>query len=108
MAEYGIGKKKFPKLSNQEWGRITAERLKKRYGEDYYKEIGKKGGLVKGHNKGFASKNIGKDGLTGFERAKKMGRRGGNRRVKNWRRARGWYDDKKVIEWEPPRWKEQD
>jgi general stress protein YciG len=38
---------------------------------DYYKKIASKGG--KSHKRGgFASQNIGKDGLTGPERAKKI------------------------------------
>lgn len=51
-----------------------------KYGPDFYKRIGAKGGRNgKGVNYrgGFASLNIGEDGLTGSERAKIAGRRGG-------------------------------
>ena len=54
----------------------TALKLKEIYGEDYYKNIGHIGGK-NGHTGGFASDKVGKDGLTGYERAKKVGQRGG-------------------------------
>jgi hypothetical protein len=64
-------------------GRKTAETNKKLYGEDYYKKIGAEGGR-KSRGGGFASKKIGKDGLTGAERARLVGRIGGLRsRLKN-------------------------
>ena len=43
---------------------------------DFYKNIGRKGGQ-NGHTGGFASMSIGKDGLTGSERARLVGQRGG-------------------------------
>lgn len=44
---------------------------------DFYKSIGAKGGRGS-NNGGFASKKKGKDGLTGPERARVQGRRGGS------------------------------
>lgn len=43
---------------------------------DFYKKIGKIGGQ-NGNTGGFASDEIGKDGLTGRERASLVGRKGG-------------------------------
>jgi hypothetical protein len=64
-------------------GLKAAKTNKEKYGEDFYKNIGRKGGS-KSRNGGFASKNIGDDGLTGLERAKVAGSKGGSRpRVKN-------------------------
>lgn len=48
-----------------------------RHGEDFYSRIGKKGGQ-NGHTGGFNSEKIGKDGLTGFQRAKIAGAKGGS------------------------------
>lgn len=41
----------------------------KKYGNSYYAEIGSKGGK-KGTTGGYASNKVGKDGLTGRQRAK--------------------------------------
>lgn len=51
---------------------------------DFYKKIGKLGGKA-GNTGGFASDVVGKDGLTGKERASKVGIIGGSRprKVKN-------------------------
>lgn len=49
---------------------------KAKYGEDFYRENGRKGGR-NGHLGGFASEVIGRDGLTGWQRAKIAGRKGG-------------------------------
>lgn len=48
----------------------------KKYGKDFYANIGRKGGKS-GHTGGFASDKVGKDGLTGYERARVAGRKGG-------------------------------
>ena len=48
----------------------------KRHGKNYYANIGRKGGKASG-NGGFASNKVGADGLTGAERAKIAGRKGG-------------------------------
>lgn len=52
----------------------------KKYGPDFYKRIGAKGGSNgkgPGYKGGFASNEVGEDGLTGRERAKIAGARGG-------------------------------
>lgn len=53
-------------------GLKAANTNKEKHGKDFYKEIGRKGGKA-GNTGGFASKKIGKDGLTGPERAKVWG-----------------------------------
>lgn len=57
-------------------GRKAAETNKAKYGPDFYRNIGRKGG-TNGHDGGFASRDLGKDGLTGPERAKIYGSIGG-------------------------------
>lgn len=57
-----------------EGGAKAGNTNKLRYGEDYYRRIGAIGGR-KGHTGGFASLKVGKDGLTGKERAAEIGRR---------------------------------
>lgn len=59
-----------------EGGLKAAETNKKKYGKDYYRQIGKKGG-EKSRGGGFGSDIVGEDGLTGYERAKIAGRKGG-------------------------------
>lgn len=51
-----------------------------RHGKDFYSRIGKLGGKA-GNTGGFASTDVGKDGLTGHERAVIYGGRGGKREV---------------------------
>lgn len=48
-----------------------------RHGKDFYKRIGAKGGS-NGRTGGFASMLVGADGLTGRERARKVGALGGH------------------------------
>lgn len=57
-------------------GLKTAATNREKYGKDFYKNIGQKGGRL-GHTGGFAHLEPGKDGLTGPERAKTVGDRGG-------------------------------
>lgn len=57
-------------------GLKAATKNKLKHGDDFYKRIGRMGG-VKGRTGGFASLKIGKDGLTGLERARKAGAMGG-------------------------------
>lgn len=52
--------------------------IKIRHGEDFYRRIGSKGGKSSTTG-GFASDKIGKDGLTGLERAKLVGAKGGRK-----------------------------
>lgn len=59
-------------------GRRAAATNKEKYGKDFYAEIGRKGGR-NGHNGGFASEVVGKDGLTGAQRAKIAGAIGGRK-----------------------------
>ena len=63
------------------WARATAkfkETIKERYGEDYFRELGRKGGSAAYKRpKGFASTVVGRDGLTGKERAHRAGKVGG-------------------------------
>lgn len=57
-------------------GKKAAQKNIKLHGKDYYREIGRKGGK-RSSTGGFASKRVGKDGLTGLERAKLAGTKGG-------------------------------
>ena len=57
-------------------GQKTRETNLKKYGTDFYTKIGAIGGK-KGTTGGFASNKVGPDGLTGKERAKVVGRKGG-------------------------------
>jgi hypothetical protein len=51
---------------------------KTRYGEDFYARIGARGGSY-GRTGGFASEKRGADGLTGKERARIAGAKGGKK-----------------------------
>lgn len=57
-------------------GARKAAKTIKQFDPDFYRKIGAKGGR-NGHTGGFASYVRGKDGLTGYERAIKVGRIGG-------------------------------
>lgn len=57
-------------------GLKAAATNKRLHGEDFFARIGKKGGR-NGHVGGFNSDKVGKDGLTGWERARIAGRKGG-------------------------------
>lgn len=57
-------------------GRKAAAKNKQYYGEDFYARIGAIGGK-KSRKGGFGSQTIGKDGLTGSQRASIAGRIGG-------------------------------
>jgi hypothetical protein len=48
----------------------------KLHGKDFYRRIGARGGR-NGHTGGFASETVGRDGLTGLERARIVGIKGG-------------------------------
>lgn len=57
-------------------GKKAAITNKLKHGSDFYAEIGRRGGR-NGHTGGFADDKPGKDGLTGSERAKIAGAKGG-------------------------------
>lgn len=57
-------------------GMKAAATNKLRHGEGFYAKIDKRGGM-NGHTGGFASDVVGEDGLTGKERARIAGRKGG-------------------------------
>ena len=57
-------------------GRAAAKTIRSRHGRDFYVVIGRMGGQ-KSRNGGFASAKVGNDGLTGVQRAKLAGARGG-------------------------------
>lgn len=59
-------------------GRKAAETNKRIHGQDFYVRIGRKGGK-NGHTGGFNSEKVGRDGLTGFERARIVGAKGGRK-----------------------------
>lgn len=59
--------------ATREGGLKAAATIKKRYGSDFYKGIGRLGGQ-KSRGGGFADDTIGEDGLT---RAQRAGRKGG-------------------------------
>lgn len=61
-----------------EGGKKAAMTNKLRYGEGFYARIGAKGGR-NSRTGGFASEVIGKDGLSGRERAVQAGRKGGRK-----------------------------
>ena len=60
----------------QKGGLKAAKTNLKKQGKDYYKRIGSIGGK-RSKTGGFASNKVGKDGLTGVERAKIAGQKGG-------------------------------
>lgn len=59
-------------------GLKAAATNKAKYGNNFYANIGRRGGKA-GNTGGFASETIGKDGLTGKERAKIAGAKGGRK-----------------------------
>lgn len=60
-------------------GGVKASRTnRERYGDDYYFHLGRLGGL-KSRNGGFASELVGPDGLTGPDRARIAGKKGGEK-----------------------------
>ena len=61
---------------NSDGGKRAAATIRARYGRNFYVAIGTEGGK-KGKLGGFASTKVGKDGLTGAQRAKQAGALGG-------------------------------
>lgn len=60
----------------KEGGARAALTNKHKYGSDFYKRIGRRGGSLS-RTGGFASERRGADGLTGRQRAEWAGRKGG-------------------------------
>lgn len=58
-------------------GMKAAATNKAKHGADFYNNIGKIGG-ANGHTGGFASDKVGRDGLTGLQRARIAGAKGGS------------------------------
>lgn len=83
-------------------GRKTAKVNRKKYGKDFYKRIGALGGRHS-TNGGFASDKVGKDGLTGRQRASIAGKKGGENSsragVKNGEATPKKKNKKVVIPW---------
>lgn len=61
---------------NKEGGAKAAATNKQKYGDDFYAKIGAEGGKL-GKTGGFASQEVGPDGLTGRQRARLAGAVGG-------------------------------
>lgn len=59
-------------------GLLAAKTNRRRHGKNFYSVIGQKGGR-KGRTGGFASPKVGSDGLTGPQRARLAGARGGQK-----------------------------
>ena len=86
----------------REGGLKAAKTNKARNGEDFYKRIGQKGGQHSTPG-GFGTNKIGKDGLTGIQRSKVAGAKGGrtSRRGLSDRVNKIWEDNKaKVYAWQ--------
>lgn len=63
-------------VGTREGGKKAALTNMRKYGNEFYRQNGRKGGL-NGHTGGFASEKIGSDGLTGAQRARLVGAKGG-------------------------------
>lgn len=72
-------------------GLKAAATNKAKHGSDFYKRIGQRGGSVKGKPGGFAAETVGRDGLTGLQRARVAGALGGrvSRRGQNKKQQQG-------------------
>ena len=60
-------------------GQRAAKTNRKRHGDDFYAQIGHKGGIISTPTGGFGHPKPGADGLTGPERAKIAGAKGGKK-----------------------------
>lgn len=61
-------------------GLKAAATIKAKYGDNFYSNLGKIGGSTPTSTpKGFASEKVGKDGLTGRQRARLVGKDGGHK-----------------------------
>lgn len=63
----------------KEGGLKAAATNKAKYGDNFYSNIGKMGGSNGSPDRGFGSEKVGKDGLTGRERARLAGEKGGKK-----------------------------
>lgn len=79
---------------NKVGGLKVAQTNKRKYGDDYYVNIGRIGGKAS-NNGGFGSSKIGKDGLTGKERARLAGAVGGSRSKR--KTTKSVEDEKKMV-----------
>ena len=73
-------------VGNRIGGRKAAKTNKERYGEDFFRNLGRLGGTKgrgAGYTGGFASPTIGADGMTGAERARVCGAIGGRKSRRN-------------------------
>ena len=70
-------------------GLKASETNKRKHGADFYKHIGRLGGII-GTTGGFASNKVGKDGLTGAERASIYGTIGGRNGKRGPARRKKW------------------
>jgi len=59
-----------------------AAKIKKKFGKDFFREIGRKGGKSGWYGKGFASELLDKNGLEGRQRAAIYGNKGKKRMIK--------------------------
>lgn len=60
-------------------GQRAAKTNRERHGDDFYAQIGHKGGIISTPTGGFGHPKPGADGLTGPERAKIAGAKGGKK-----------------------------
>jgi general stress protein YciG len=63
-------------MNTKAGGLKVAATIRRKYGEDYFAKIGRKGGQIS-RGGGFASALLGSDNMTGPERASVVGRIGG-------------------------------
>lgn len=82
---------------SKEGGARAAATMKKKYGEDFYKNIGKLGGAASSTG-GFGSDKPGSDGLTGKERAALVGAPGGKKSRRRWTKEQREEHSKYMIE----------
>lgn len=61
----------------KEGARKRLEKLRKEHDPEWFKQNASKAGKAGGNGKGYASEKVGKDGLTGRQRAALAGKKGG-------------------------------
>lgn len=70
------------KSKSEIYGKVVRT-TKMLYGEDFYSQAAKRAKGIKRKGSGFGSTKVGPDGLTGIERARKLGKKGGMARKRN-------------------------